>query len=126
MLTGLALVDGLAPEEEKVLLRAAAGLGLGKAEAKEILHAMLKGERAPNVQPPDDPNERDELFRSLIDVVAADGQVEFSAKIEPGTAEVRDLNGRVGAIPFCYSSRHVAAVSRPASASSLLRTALRS
>ncbi len=76
LLAGLALVDArLARREQRVLLRAAHGLGLERERASEILRDLQEGGRVSNLTPPSEPREREQLFRSMIDLVIADGEV---------------------------------------------------
>lgn len=71
-----ALADGRLDEEEKpVLLEAAVKFGLTRSQAGEIVRELAQGRAKVTAVMPKDPSERAELFRSMIEVVAADGRI---------------------------------------------------
>ena len=76
LLAAVALADRqLDPAESALLERAAAGLGLSREKAGEIVRQLASGGQLSGLQPPSTPGERSKLFRELIDLVLADGQV---------------------------------------------------
>lgn len=99
-MAGVALVDGkLDPAETPVLLKAAAELGLPADQAKAVLRDLSEG-RTASMKVPKEPGERAKLFRQLVDLVAADGEIDqnelaFFQKIAPkfhlNELEVEDL-----------------------------------
>lgn len=99
-MAGVAMVDGkLDPAETPVLLKAAAELGLPADQAKAVLRDLSEGKTA-SMKVPKEPGERAKLFRQLVDLVAADGEIDknelaFFQKIAPkfhlNELEVEDL-----------------------------------
>lgn len=99
-MAGVAMVDGkLDPAETPVLLKAAAELGVPADQAKAVLRALENGQSA-SMKVPKEPGERAKLFRQLVDLVAADGEIDknelaFFQKIAPKfhleELEVEDL-----------------------------------
>ncbi|MDC3379170.1 DUF4178 domain-containing protein [Planctomycetota bacterium] len=76
LMAAMALVDSdMGADEQAVLLRAADGLGLSRGDALEQIDFLMGGGRITNLTPPTDSGERRELFKGLIDVVTADGNV---------------------------------------------------
>lgn len=99
-MAGVAVVDGkLDAAETAVLLKAAQELGVALDQAKAVLRELQDGAKA-SLKVPKDPAERAKLFRQLVDLVAADGEVDaselaFFQKIAPkfhlNELEVEDL-----------------------------------
>jgi len=76
LMVGVALIDGRLDEEEKPLLfRAAKELGISSADAKAHIREVAQGGKL-KVDVPADPGERAKMFRSLVDLVAADGRLD--------------------------------------------------
>lgn len=76
LLAAVALADRqLDPAETALLERAAAGLGLSREKAGEVVRELAGGAVLSGLQPPNTPRERSKLFRELIDMVLADGEV---------------------------------------------------
>ncbi len=88
VLVAAALIDGKLDAEEKPLLfKAAEELGVPKDQVPAIVKEVAKG-GAVKASIPKDPKERATLFRSLVDLVAADGTIDaremtFFKKIAP-------------------------------------------
>jgi uncharacterized tellurite resistance protein B-like protein len=75
VLAAAALDGSVGPEEREILLKAARELGVIPKMAEQILAETKKGgDLAARI--PADPKQRTTLFRSLVDVIAADGQVD--------------------------------------------------
>jgi hypothetical protein len=76
VLCAASMVDGtLGERERKILISAAAELGLDKTTYDQVI-VDVKRRGAPSVTIPEDRAERQTLFRLLVDVVAADGLIE--------------------------------------------------
>jgi uncharacterized tellurite resistance protein B-like protein len=76
LLAAIALADRqLDPAESAMLERAAAGLGLKREAAGQILRELAQGAQLTGLKPPADQGERSKLFRELLEMVLADGQV---------------------------------------------------
>jgi len=74
-LASAALSDGtIAPEERSVLVEAAKEMGVPEGEIDQILVEVGEGKGAAAI--PNDPGERAKLFRSTVDLIAADGVIE--------------------------------------------------
>ncbi len=88
VIVAAALIDGKLDAHEKPLLfKAAQELGVPKAEVEAIVKEVAKGGKVKGAIPKD-PTERAQLFRSLVDLVAADGtiaakELAFFNKIAP-------------------------------------------
>ncbi len=78
VLAAAALMDGsVGSQELDVLLRAAQEFGVIKATAEQILDETRRSKgKGLEARIPSDPKQRATLFRSLVDVVAADGQID--------------------------------------------------
>lgn len=78
VLAAAALMDGsIGSQELEVLLKAAQEFGVIKATAEQILDEIRASQgKGLEAQIPSDPRQRATLFRSLVDVVAADGQID--------------------------------------------------
>lgn len=78
VLATAAMMDGsVGSQELDVLLRAAQELGVIKATAEQILDETRRSKSKDlSGRLPSDKKQRATLFRSLVDVVAADGQIE--------------------------------------------------
>jgi tellurite resistance protein len=88
VLVAAALSDGsIGPDERPVLDAAAKELGVGAADVERIITEMQEQGTAEGAIP-SDPGERAKVFRALVDLVAADGEVDanelkFFTKIAP-------------------------------------------
>lgn len=99
-LAGVAMVDGrLDAAETGVLMKAAGELTIAADQAQAILRELQEGAAAA-LKVPTHPGERAKLFRSLVDLVAADGEIDrselaFFQKIAPrfhlSELEVEDI-----------------------------------
>ncbi|MEZ6188011.1 MAG: TerB family tellurite resistance protein [Planctomycetota bacterium] len=77
LLAAAALSDGtLDPSELTALRKAAGDFGVADDEVDGILEEIRQNPAAVKVSVPADATKRAELFRSLIDVVAADGKID--------------------------------------------------
>ena len=77
-LAAAALVDGNLDKAEKlVLLKAAAEMDVSPEDANATLKKVAEGGDVSG-SIPEDPGARSKLFRSLVDIVAADGEVDDS------------------------------------------------
>ena len=75
-LAAAALVDGkLDAEEKPVLLKAAREMGVPENQIETVLRDVARGGDF-TASVPKDPGERAQLFRSMVDVVAADGTID--------------------------------------------------
>lgn len=75
-LVAAALADGsVDPSERPILTRAARELGLSQAQAEQVEQEVRQGGDV-KVAIPADAAERARLFRSLVDLAAADGKVD--------------------------------------------------
>jgi uncharacterized tellurite resistance protein B-like protein len=76
VLCAASMVDGaLGDRERAILISAATELGVDKTTYDQVI-ADVKRLGAKSVTVPEDRAERQTLFRLLVDVVAADGQIE--------------------------------------------------
>lgn len=106
VIVAAALIDGKLDAQEKPLLFKAAGeLGIPEAEVQAIVKEVAKGGKVKGAIPKD-AKARAQLFRSLVDVVAADGtiaakELAFFNKIAPqfglGELELEDILRASGA-----------------------------
>jgi len=77
LLAAVALADRkLDPAEAALLERAAAGLGLSREKAGEVVRELAQGAALSGLQPPQDRAGRSAMFRQLLDMVLADGEVK--------------------------------------------------
>ncbi|MCA8922757.1 MAG: TerB family tellurite resistance protein [Planctomycetes bacterium] len=77
LLAAAALSDGtLDPNELATLRKAASEFGVAADEVDGILEEIRTNPGSVKVSVPADATKRAELFRSLIDVVAADGKID--------------------------------------------------
>lgn len=79
ILAAAALMDGtIGPEEQATLVKCARELGVSDVDAEEIIDDTREQKKSGGLSAkiPRDPKERATMFRSLVDVVAADGQID--------------------------------------------------
>jgi tellurite resistance protein len=79
VLAAAALMDGgIGPEEQDTLVKCAKELGLAPKAAEDIISETREKKKSGGLSAriPRDPKERATMFRSLVDVVAADGQID--------------------------------------------------
>ncbi|MCO5170236.1 MAG: TerB family tellurite resistance protein [Planctomycetes bacterium] len=78
ILAAAALMDGsVGSQELEILLKAAQEMGVIKATAEQILDETQRSKgKGLTARIPSDPRQRATLFRSLVDVVAADGVID--------------------------------------------------
>lgn len=78
LIAAASLTDGkLGPEERKILDKAARELKLEETAAEEVIDAIRDGTaNLKTVSIPADAQERAQLFRQLVDIVTADGDVD--------------------------------------------------
>lgn len=79
ILAAAALTDGgIGPEEQDTLVKCAGELGLSASAAEGIIAETREQQRSGGLSAkiPSDRKERATMFRSLVDVVAADGQID--------------------------------------------------
>jgi uncharacterized tellurite resistance protein B-like protein len=76
VLAAAAVMDGsVGAAEKEILLKAAREMGVIDTMARQILDEAKKGGKM-SAKIPGDPKQRATLFRSLVDVVAADGEID--------------------------------------------------
>lgn len=76
VLAAAAVMDGtVGAEEKQILLKAAKEMGVIEKMALQILGEAKQGGKM-SAKIPGDAKQRSTLFRSLVDVVAADGQID--------------------------------------------------
>lgn len=76
VLASIAIIDGtLDPTERPILEAAAREMGISDVEIEETIEEVASGGKV-TAAIPKDPGERAKLFRSLVDMVAADGTVD--------------------------------------------------
>jgi tellurite resistance protein len=77
ILAAAAMVDGsLSDSERPVLLAAAKDLGVLSGAVDGILLEFTGGTEAAEAEIPSNPGDRAKVFRSLIDLMAADGKID--------------------------------------------------
>jgi uncharacterized tellurite resistance protein B-like protein len=77
LIAAASLTDGkLGPEERRILDKAARELKLEETAAEEVIDAIRDGSADLKVSIPQDAKERAQLFRQLVDIVTADGEVD--------------------------------------------------